>query len=146
MVRKKSDSFANIFLEILACIVHNIHGNVIAVNRCCNPCKTCILVSAHNDLANGWSTYSRFVFIILRGFPSKLFYSKFGNCSIFSKLDQIIHFFFSITVFFHGHWPFIGQQGKGGGPSFIPIYHFHPLTNIQTFICNFTREMTITYF
>ena len=99
MVRKKSDSFANIFLEILACIVHNIHGNVIAVNRCCNPCKTCILVSAHNDLANGWSTYSRFVFIILRGFPSKLFYSKFGNCSIFSKLDQIIHFFFFLSRF-----------------------------------------------
>ena len=29
-------------------------------------------------------------------------------------------------------------------PSFIPLYHFHPLTNIQTFICNFAREMTIT--
>ena len=26
------------------------------------------------------------------------------------------------------------------------IYHFHPLTNIQTIICNFAPEMTITYF
>ena len=32
--------------------------------------------------------------------------------------------------------------GKGRGPSFIPLYHFHPLTNIQTFICNFACEMT----
>ena len=29
---------------------------------------------------------------------------------------------------------------------FIPLYHFHPLTNIQIFICNFACEMTITYF
>ena len=36
--------------------------------------------------------------------------------------------------------------GEGRGPSFIPLYHFHPLTNIDTFICNFACEMTITYF
>ena len=24
--------------------------------------------------------------------------------------------------------------GEGRGPSFIPLYHFHPLMNIQTFI------------
>ena len=36
--------------------------------------------------------------------------------------------------------------GEGRGPSFIPLYHFHLLTNIQTFICNFAGEMTITYF
>ena len=35
---------------------------------------------------------------------------------------------------------------KGRGPSFIPLSYFHPLTNIHTFICNFAREMTITYF
>ena len=34
--------------------------------------------------------------------------------------------------------------GKGRWPSFVPLYHFHPLTNIQTFICNFACEMTIT--
>ena len=39
------------------------------------------------------------------------------------------------------------QDSKGReGPSFIPLYHFHPLTNIETFICNFASEMTITYF
>ena len=27
--------------------------------------------------------------------------------------------------------------GEGRGPSFIPLYHFHLLTNIETFICNF---------
>ena len=36
--------------------------------------------------------------------------------------------------------------GERSGPSFIPLYQFHPLTNIQTFICNFACEMTITYF
>ena len=54
-------------------------------------------------------------------------------------------FFFSIGVFFHAHWQLTGQQRKGGD-QLIPLYHFHPLTNIQTFICNFAREMTITYF
>ena len=34
--------------------------------------------------------------------------------------------------------------GKGRAPSFIPLYHFQQ--NIQTFICNFACEMTITYF
>ena len=34
--------------------------------------------------------------------------------------------------------------GGGRGPSFIPLFHFHPLTNIQIFICNFACE--ITYF
>ena len=28
---------------------------------------------------------------------------------------------------------------EGRGPSFIRLYHFHPLTNIQTYICNFVR-------
>ena len=36
--------------------------------------------------------------------------------------------------------------GERRGPFFIPLYHFHPLTNIQTFIYNFACEMTITYF
>ena len=33
--------------------------------------------------------------------------------------------------------------GEGRGPSFIPLYHFHLLTNIQVFICTFACEMTI---
>ena len=32
--------------------------------------------------------------------------------------------------------------GEGRRPSFIPLYHYHPLTNIQAFICNFACEMT----
>ena len=36
--------------------------------------------------------------------------------------------------------------GEGRGPSFIPLYHSHPLTNIQAFIYNFACEITITYF
>ena len=29
---------------------------------------------------------------------------------------------------------------------FFPICHFHALMNVQTFICNFACEMTMTYF
>ena len=36
--------------------------------------------------------------------------------------------------------------GEEKGLSFIPLYRFHPLTNIQTFIFNFACEMTITSF
>ena len=36
--------------------------------------------------------------------------------------------------------------GEGRGPFFIPLYHFHPLMNIQTFICNFACENTIHIF
>ena len=36
--------------------------------------------------------------------------------------------------------------GEGRGPSFIPLCYFHPLTNIETFTCNFACEMSITYF
>ena len=34
---------------------------------------------------------------------------------------------------------------EGRRSYFIPLYHFHPLTIIQIFICNFTPEMTIAY-
>ena len=55
-------------------------------------------------------------------------------------------FFFSVRVFFHGQRQLTGQLGKGRDHICIPFYHFHPLTNIQTFICNFACEMIITYF
>ena len=52
-----------------------------------------------------------------------------------------IYFFLSGFSFTHTD----GSQDSRGreGPSFILLYHFHLLTNIQTFICNFAREMTI---
>ena len=34
-----------------------------------------------------------------------------------------IGFFFSVRVFFHGHWQLTGQQRKGGD-HLIPLYHF----------------------
>ena len=36
--------------------------------------------------------------------------------------------------------------GEGRKLSFIPLCHFHPLTNIQTFIFDFACEMTMAYF
>ena len=57
----------------------------------------------------------------------------------------------NVCLFFLSGFFFIdtddSQDSRGReGPSFIPLYHFHPLTNIETFICNFACEMTITYF
>ena len=64
----------------------------------------------------------------------------------FLSVNRFLTFFF----FYHG---FLSRTltthrtaGEGRGPSFIWLYHSHPLTNIQTFICNFACEMTITYF
>ena len=52
---------------------------------------------------------------------------------------QYMYVFFSIRVFFHEHRRHTGQQVKGGD-------HLLFNTNIQTFICNSTCDMTITYF
>ena len=67
------------------------------------------------------------------------------------RISINFHSRFVITVFFLSG--FSSQAltirraaGEGRGPSFIPLYHFHPLTNIETFICNFACEMTMTYF
>ena len=57
-----------------------------------------------------------------------------NECFIFSQV------FLSQTLMIHR------TAGEGRGPSFIPPYHFQPLTNIKTFICNFACKMTITYF
>ena len=70
----------------------------------------------------------------------------------FLRSEQQIHIckiftvFFFYQVFFSQTLTIHRTAGEGCGPSFIPLYHFHPLTNIETFICNFAFEMTITYF
>ena len=67
-----------------------------------------------------------------------------------SLLTPIVNygkFFFSIMVTFIDTDDSQDSKGReGNGPFFIPLYHFHPLTNIETFVWNFACEMTITYF
>ena len=59
---------------------------------------------------------------------------------------EIESFFFpSIRIFFHRYWQDTAGKGKGRGPFFIPLYHFHLLTNSQTFICNFPCQMICIY-
>ena len=43
-------------------------------------------------------------------------------------------------------WTLTIHRAAGEGRANIPLYHFHSLKNIPTFICNFAWEMTITYF
>ena len=58
------------------------------------------------------------------------------------------HFlFFSYQGIFSFTCPDDSQHSKGREQTiFIPLHHFHSLTNIQTFICNFSCEMATTYF
>ena len=51
--------------------------------------------------------------------------------------------FHSCSTFFYA-FSFADSQNSMGrkGRIFIPFYHFHPLTNIQAFICSFAYEMT----
>ena len=77
------------------------------------------------------------------------------NCIawLFSIIFFIIIFVFVIylfSLFFFFYQGFLSQTltihrtaGEVRGPSFIPLYHFHPLTNIETLICNFACEMNI---
>ena len=85
------------------------------------------------------------------------FFYYAGFFPLKGKLKDIIHFPYKISndiiqcCFFLSGFSFTdtdNSQGSRGrrGPSFIPLYHFDPLTNIQTFICNFAREITITCF
>ena len=53
-------------------------------------------------------------------------------------LNQLFFFFFFLSGF--------SFRGREGTISYSTLSHFHLLTNTQTFICNFAREMTISYF
>ena len=77
--------------------------------------------------------------LIARNIGDKVFDSE---GTLFQRLGTTLFFYqgFLQTLTIHR------TVGEGRGPSFIPLYHFHPLTNIETFICNFSYEMTITHF
>ena len=47
--------------------------------------------------------------------------------SLFENHNAHINTLFSISVFFHEHPRFTGQQGKGEAISLTLLYHFHPL-------------------
>ena len=65
-----------------------------------------------------WWLFVTFNIIISHIFPEN-----------FIKIPQVVQkiFFFSIWVFFHGHFWITGLQGKGEGISITPYYHFHLL-------------------
>ena len=64
----------------------------------------------------------------------------------FLILIIIIIIYFFLSGFYSQVLTIHRTAGEGRGPSFIPLYHFHPLTNIETFICNFACEMTTRIF
>ena len=61
------------------------------------------------------------------------------------KVDLLFFFVFCCFFFLSGV-SFTdtdnSQDSRGReGTFFIPLYHFHPLTNIQTFMCNFALSL-----
>ena len=62
------------------------------------------------------------------------------------KSMGVINIFFFYQGFLSRTLTTHRTAGEGRGPFFISLYHFHPLTNIQTFICNFACEMTTHIF
>ena len=82
--------------------------------------------------------------VSLRARP-KFKYGKMEN-SLLNIYIYIYIYFFFLSGFSSQTMTIHRTAEEGRGPSSIPLYHFHPLTNIETFICNFACEMTITYF
>ena len=91
------------------------------------------------------------IFLFFLGGRGLLCFVLFSSCSLSTFLEQLELCLCFCFFFFYQGFPSRTlathrTAREGRGPSFIPLYHFHPLTNIQTFICNFACEMTITYF
>ena len=54
--------------------------------------------------------------------------------------------FFFYQVFLSKTLTILRTAEERSGPSFLPLYHIHPLTSIQTFLCNFACEVIVTCF
>ena len=50
-------------------------------------------------------------------------------------MTSIGRVFFYLVVFLSRTLAIHRTTGKGKGPFFIPLYSFHPLTNIEKFLC-----------
>ena len=62
---------------------------------------------------------------------------------ILGKMD-LVNFIFGKVFFFYQS--FLSQDDSQDSRSiFIPVYHFHPLANIQPFLCYFVSEMITRY-
>ena len=77
------------------------------------------------------------------------FYEESNLCNV--VLTMLGQYCIGIYIFFYQG--FLSQTlaihrtaREDRRPSFIPLYHFHRLTNIETFISNFACEITIMYF
>ena len=57
--------------------------------------------------------------------------------------SKAVIFFFFLSGFSLQTLTIHRTAGERRGPSFIPLYHFHPLTNIETFSCNFICNQTL---
>ena len=106
-------------------------------------CQTLILIKLIERYKCLLFAVSKYVFKVNSQFISRLSWLQFYVFII--GCEQVFIYFFyqgflSRTLANHR------AAGEEIGTSFTPFYHFHPRTNIQTFISNFACEITITYF
>ena len=80
-------------------------------------------------------------------FMNKFMFLETDNiiCSGRGKLQELWFFegVFFYLVFFRRHWRFTGKQEKEGA-IFIPLGHFHPLQNIQSFFVILHLRLPLT--
>ena len=105
----------------------------------CRWCENCLIYFSNQLIVMKciWPLMTHERFNISEGVaPNKLYRFMFVWCDSLFFLSG----FSSQTVTIHR------TAGEERGPSFIPLYLFHPLTNILTFICNFQCERATTYY
>ena len=145
-MKSKVGSYGLIYLQ-------DTHSSVFAEKECSGNFNGLTFV-AHGKTSSGsvfCSELKNFAFI-KKQLDKTLFQMVFS----FSRRTQLFQLanlqsFFPVFLFFF-YQGFLAQTltthrttGEGRGPSFIQLYHFHPLSNIQTCVCSFAYEMTITY-
>ena len=121
------------FLHLVNNIEHNIKQNIytgMGGNLSCASMILCKNIKNENVLINNINNKKYFFFLSIFSFTD----------SDNTQGSRGREGFLSRTVTIHR------AAGEGRGPFLIPLYHFYQLANIQTFMCNFAREMSITYF
>ena len=102
-----------------------------------DDCKKRIVAKVNQDNSNSWNILDRIHKRDDNIFLQRNILLLFLLLLLLSILLLLLFLseFFSWTLTTHG------TSGEGRAPSFIPLYHFHPLKNIQTLICTFACEM-----
>ena len=102
-------------------------------NRGHQPVVLGILASFFFISFSSQSNTFRFILAVPSNKAPVILQSSSTKCYVTVPNDPIttsIFFFFSVRVYFYGHWQLTGQQGKGGG---LSLFHSTTSTRSRTF-------------